>query len=241
MKFKRGLKYLFFLLLIVSLGLLYGFSLGRNLRKKVTEIKIEFVGENNNFLTNSMVDKLLIQSGQIVTNLEKSVIDLYGLENQVNQNPYVEQSSVFMHINGTIKTIVKQRTPIARILSEDDSYYIDKQGVKIPLSPVYSARVLLISGVEKEENLKEILALVTTILEDDFLNKEIVDIHKTNNNGYQFSVRSGNYKIDFGKLINIDIKFKKLKAFYNKAFLDKTIHEYKTINVTFHNQVVCTK
>tara|TARA_B110000208_G_scaffold191698_1_gene259638 strand:+ start:1150 stop:1875 length:726 start_codon:yes stop_codon:yes gene_type:complete len=241
MKFKKGLKYLFFLLLVVGLGLLYSFASKRNLQKKVTNIKIEFSGENTNFLTISMVDKLLIQNTKTVRNLKKSVIDLYGLENQVNKNPYVAKSSVFLDINGDIKTIVKQRSPIARVLHEDTSYYIDKQGVKIPLSAVYSARVLLISGVEKDGNFKEIVALVTTILEDDFLKKEIVEIHKLDNEEYQFSVRSGSYKIDFGKLINIDIKFKKLKAFYNKAFLDKTIREYKTINVKFHNQVVCTK
>ena len=241
MKFKKGLKYLFFLLLVVGLGLLYSFASKRNLQKKVTNIKIEFSGQNTNFLTISMVDKLLIQNTKTVRNLKKSVIDLYTLENQVNKNPYVAESSVFLDINGVIKTIVKQRSPIARVLHEDTSYYIDKQGVKIPLSAVYSARVLLISGVEKDGNFKEIVALVTTILEDDFLKKEIVEIHKLDNEEYQFSVRSGSYKIDFGKLINIDIKFKKLKAFYNKAFLDKTIREYKTINVTFHNQVVCTK
>ena len=151
------------------------------------------------------------------------------------------ESSVFLDLNGTIKTIVKQRAPIARVLHDDTSYYIDKQGVKIPLSPVHSARVLLISGVDKSEDLKEIVALVTTILDDDFLKKEIVEIHKLDNDEYQFSVRSGNYKIVFGQLINIDIKFKKLKAFYNKVYLDKTIHAYKTINVKFHNQVVCTK
>ena len=241
MKFKNLLKYLVFLLLTASLGFLYSFSSGRNLQKKVKDVKIEFSGENTNFLTISMVDKLLIQNTKTVRNLKKSVIDLYGLEDQVNKNPYVAESSVFMHINGTIKTIVKQRSPIARVLHEDTSYYIDKQGVKIPLSLIHSARVLLISGVDTSEDFKEIIALVTTILEDDFLKKEIVEIHKLDNEEYQFSVRSGNYKIDFGKLINIDIKFKKLKAFYNKAFLDKTIHEYKTINVKFHNQVVCTK
>jgi len=241
MKFKKVLKYLFFILLVISLSLLYSFASERNLQKKVKDIKIEFLGENTNFLTISMVDKLLIQNTKTVRNLKKSVIDLYGLEDQVNKNPYVAESSVFMHINGTIKTIVKQRSPIARVLHEDTSYYIDKQGVKIPLSLIHSARVLLISGVDTSEDFIEIIALVTTILDDDFLKKEIVEIHKLDNEEYQFSVRSGNYKIDFGKLINIDIKFKKLKAFYNKAFLDKTIHEYKTINVKFHNQVVCTK
>jgi len=37
------------------------------------------------------------------------------------------------------------------------------------------------------------------------------------------------------------IKFKKLKAFYNTTFADQTINNYRTINLKYHNQVVCTK
>ena len=91
MRLKRALKYLSFLLLMVGFGLLYSFSSARNLEKKVENIEIEFEGENTHFLTNSMVDKLLIQNRQTVKNLQKSVIDLYGLENQVSRNPYVEE------------------------------------------------------------------------------------------------------------------------------------------------------
>jgi cell division protein FtsQ len=56
-----------------------------------------------------------------------------------------------------------------------------------------------------------------------------------------FTVRSGNYRINFGDLNEIDSKIKKLKAFYSKVFLDSTIHKYKTINIKYHNQVVGEK
>ena len=68
------------------------------------------------------------------------------------------------------------------------------------------------------------------ILADSFLQKEIVGIQKSDVDEYQFSVRSGNYKIDFGKLTEIDLKFKKLKAFYNITFEDKTIPKRKRLN-----------
>jgi len=241
MKFKKILKYLLFLVLITSLGFLYSFSSLRNQQKKVSEIIIEFEDGDNNFLTHTMVNKLLIQNDSSVVNQAKSVINLYDLENQVAKNPYVEKASVFLTIQGELKSIIKQRTPVARIISKSDSYYIDKKGVKVPLSDNYSARVMLISGVEKEEETKELLPLISKILEDDFLRKEVVGIEKSDAEEYKFSVRSGNYKIDFGKLVEVDVKFKKLKAFYNKTFLDKTIQNYKTINVKYHNQVVCTK
>ncbi len=241
MQFKKFLKYLLFLVLIVVLGFLYSFSSKRNEQKKVTEIVVEFEAGENNFLTHSMVDKLLIQNKETVQNLEKSVINLYGLENNVSKNPYVEKASVFLTIGGQLKSTVKQRSPVARIISENESYYVDKQGVKVPLSENYSARVMLVSGIKNDNEIKEIMPLITLILADGFLQKELVGIHKSDDDEYQFSVRSGDHKIDFGKLSDVNVKFKKLKAFYNKTFLNKTIENYKTINVKYHNQVVCTK
>ena len=228
-------------MLVGSLSFLYSFSSKRNSYKKVKNIVIEFEAGDNGFLTHAMVDKLLIQNDSSVKNLAKTVIDLYSLEKVVSKNPYVENTSVFLTIAGTLKTILKQRTPVARIINRNSSYYIDKQGVKVPLSNNYSARVLLVSGVKKDKDLKELLPLILFVSEDNFLQKEVVGIQKFANDEYQFSVRSGDYKIDFGKLTEMDIKFKKLKAFYNKTFKDKTIQNYKKINVKYHNQVVCTK
>jgi len=241
MKFKRVLKYLLFVGIIGFLGFLYRFTSIRNNVKKVTNIEVKFDKGSNNFLTHAMVDKLLIQNNKTVVNQAKSTIDLYSLERNVSENPYVEKAAVFLTIGGLLKATIKQRTPMARILSSKGSYYVDKQGIKIPLSANYSARVLLVSGMESEVDVQGVLPLMGTILEDDFLQKEIVGIAKSADDTYTFSVRSGNYKIDFGKLTDIKLKFRKLKAFYNTTFDNKTIQEYKTIALKYHNQVVCTK
>ena len=241
MAFKRILKYLLFVVLIGFLSFLYSFTSVRNNHKKVTKIEVKFEEGNNNFLTHSMVNKLLIQNDTIVTNQAKSVIDLYNLENNVSKNPYGEKAAVFLTVQGVLKSVIKQRTPVARVVNKNDSYYIDKQGIKVPLSDNYSARVLLVSGVENEEDIEEILPLISTILKDDFLQKEIVGIVKSDVDTYEFSVRSGDYKIDFGRLSDVEMKFNKLKAFYNTTYKDKTIQEYKTITLKYHNQVVCTK
>ncbi len=241
MKLKRVLKYLLLVVLIGFLGFLYGFTSKRNNEKKVTKIEVKFEAGNNNFLTHAMVDKLLIQNNKTVQNQAKSMLDLYSLERSVSKNPYIEKAVVFLTIGGVVKATIKQRTPIARILSGKDSYYVDKQGVRMPLSANYSARVLLVSGVENAEDIQVILPLISTVLKDSFLQKEIVGIVKSADDTYEFSVRSGNYKINFGKLTEIELKFKKLKAFYNTTFKNKMIQEYKTIALKYHNQVVCTK
>jgi len=238
---KKAATYLFFILLIASLTFLYSFSSTKNYKKKIKNVAIEFVAGDNDFLTQEMVNKLLIQNSGDIKKQPKSVIDLQGLEHDVLSNPYIESATVFFTIDGVLKTIVKQRTPIARISTANSSYYIDKHGFKVPLSENYSARVMLITGNINEENLQEFTRFVNLILADDFLKKEIIGIHKTQNNEFVLSVRSGQYKIEFGSLEEINVKFKKLKAFYNKAFVDKTIEQYKTINLKYHNQVVCAK
>ena len=238
---RKALTYLFSLVLIGSLAFLYSFSSLKNSNKKIIKVAIEFVEGDNNFLTQQMVNKLLIQNNRNMKNQAKSTLDLQGLEHVVLSNPYIESATVFYTIDGVLKTIVKQRTPVARINTNNSSYYVDKQGVHVPLSTNYSARVILVTGAVNKDNLKEITAFVNVILADDFLKKEIIGIHKTQNKEYVLSVRSGQYKIELGSLEKMNVKFKKLKAFYNKAFVDKTIDQYKTINLKYHNQVVCAK
>ncbi len=238
---KKFLTYFIFVVLLGGIIFLYSFSSERNGEKKVEKVVVEFEEGINYFLTYKMVNKLLIENNQKTKNQRKSVIDLQGLEYNVLSNPYVEKATVFLTIDGLLKTRVKQRTPIARIKGSVRSYYIDKQGVIMPLSANYSARVILVTGVIRKENLKDVILLVNKILSDDFLKKEIVGIHKTKKNEFILSVRSGNQKIEIGDLDKMNIKFRKLKAFYNKAYVDKTIEQYRIINLKYLNQVVCTK
>lgn len=227
--------------MIVGLSFLYSFSGLKNSTKIIGEPVVVFEEGSNDFLTQEMVNKLLIQNQQEVKNQPKSVIDLQGLEYSVLSNPYIESATVFFTIDGVLNTIVKQRTPVARINTFDSSYYVDKHGVEVPLSDNYSARVILVTGKINKGDLKEITDFVNVILADDFLKKEIIGIHKTQKNEFVLSVRSGKYKIELGSLDEMSTKFKKLKAFYNKAFVDKTIEQYRTINLKYHNQVVCAK
>ena len=238
---KKVATYLSFFLLLMFLAFLYGFTTKRNGGKKVKNTVVEFQAGDNNFLTHSMVDKLLIQNNEFVKNQPKRLVDLHFLEANVSVNPYVEKAAVFLTVDGVLKTVIKQRTPIARIVDKNESYYVDKYGVEIPLSTNFSARVPLVLGVKGAEEIKELTKLITIINSNSFFAKEIIAIQKNIQNEYTFTVRSGDYKIIFGELVDVSEKFKKLIAFYNKAFKDKTINNYKTINVKYHNQVVCTK
>jgi cell division protein FtsQ len=241
MKLKKILKYIFFPILLVGIGFLYGFSNQRNSQQIITKSVVKFQSKEPYFLSEQIVNKLLIQNNATVKKQAKSVIDLYKLEEQVLENPYVEKVSLFITIDGKLNTFIKQREPIARILSGNSSYYVDSQGVKVPISENFSARVPVISGISNENEVSKLMVLLNKLVNDDFLSKEIIGIEFKDQNEYIFTVRSGNYRINFGDLTDIEKKTKKLKAFYSKVFLDSTIHKYKTINIKYHNQVVGEK
>ena len=241
MKLKKILKYIFLPILLGSIGFLYGFSNQRNSQQTITKSVVKFHSKEPYFLTEQIVNKLLIQNNATVKKQAKSVIDLYRLEEQVLENPYVEKVSLFITVDGNLNTVIKQREPIARILNGNSSYYVDSQAVKVPISENYSARVPVISGISNKNEVYKLIVLLNKIADDNFLSKEIIGIESKVQNEYLFTVRSGDYRINFGDLTEIERKIKKLKAFYNKAFLDSTIHKYKTINIKYHNQVVGEK
>ena len=241
MKLKKILKYIILPILLGGIGFLYGFSNQRNSQQIITKSVVKFQSNEPYFLTEEIVNKLLIQNNATVKKQAKSVIDLYKLEEQVLESSYVEKVSLFITVDGNLNTVIKQREPIARILNGNSSYYIDSQAVKVPISENYSARVPVISGISNEKEVSSLIVLLNRIVDDNFLSKEIIGIELRAQNEYMFTVRSGNYRINFGDLNEIDSKIKKLKAFYSKVFLDSTIHKYKTINIKYHNQVVGEK
>ncbi len=238
---KGKLKYIVSFVFLIFLLFLYGFSVERNNRKKVKEVEVKFdVGENQ-FLTHQEVDELLKQSIDSIKNVSKKSVNLHNLEKKVLENPYVEKASVYLTLDGDLKIFLKQRKPLARVVNSFGSYYIDKYGVKILLSSNFSSRVPLVAGIKVDDDINEIMKLIDFILDDEFLKKEIVGIERTPKGEYIFDIRSGDYKIEFGKFINEDIKVKKMKAFYNNISLNNLSNKYKKVNVKYNNQIVCTK
>lgn len=237
---KINWDYIIGILLVSLVVFLYGFSNLKNRTQKVADISIEFEQGDNLFMDYQMVNKLLIQNGGTVKNLTKSVIDLHNLEAKIRSHPMVESASVFLTVDGFLKAKIRQRTPIARVVVNNESYYIDRQAKSMPLSENFSARVLLISGYVKEQNNAEIQQLVTAILEDEFLKEQIIGVEIKPKNEYVLDTRVGDQKIILGKIDNLNQKFKNLGSFYIKTMADSTIYKYDSINLKYNKQVVAT-
>ena len=220
---------------------LYAFTSNRNLNRKLTKSEVIFVGDNNNFLKQETVNKLLIENKSDVKTIAKVEVDLNKLEKSINQQEMVQKCEVFLSIDGVIKAQVVQKTPIARCFNGSDSFYIDYEGHTMPLSNNFTARVPIVLGQINRKNRAKLAAVFKIIYNDEFLKENIIGIQILSNEDLIMTNRNFNYQIEFGKSSNVEKKFKNYKAFFQKAILDSTLAKYKNINLKFTQQVVCTK
>lgn len=228
-------------LMMIAILCLYSFTGKRNKNRKIVKAEVVFVGKNPLFVKQKVVNKMLIENKLDAKTIDRDALDLNKLEKTIDAHPMIEKSQVFVSVDGILKAVVKQKTPVARINDDVSSFYIDYNGTEMPLSSNYTARVLLVSGKINDKNREDLVKLVRLIYDDTFLKKNIIGMQIMSNNSVMLLNRSYDFKIDFGQLINVEQKFKNYKAFYQKVATDSSILKYKKIDLRFTKQVVCTK
>ncbi|RDI54710.1 cell division protein FtsQ/DivIB [Flavobacterium glaciei] len=229
------------LLMFVLVIFLFSFTSNRNANRKLTKSVVVFVGDNAPFVKQETVNKLLIENKKDASSIQKVNLDLNKLEITINAHEMIEKSDVFVSIDGVLKAVVKQKTPIARVFDNKGSFYIDYKGNRMPLSTNFTARVPLVSGGINKKNNEDLSDLFRLIYDDAFLKKNIIGIQIMPNGSLKMLNRNFEYQIDFGRMINVERKFKNYKAFFQKAILDSSLYKYKKIDLRFTEQVVCTK
>lgn len=229
------------LILMILIGL-YLFANQRSEAREIESVEVKFFGDGDHFITSQNVNNLLIQSFPKAFNINKSSIDLNSLESGVQGNEMVRRADVSVTVDGRLVADVWQRRAVGRVLNEGESFYIDSEGIIMPLSSNYTARVPIVVGKVDESNSKALTNLLKEIDEDDFLKKSITGITIDANQKIEMRSRDQDFKILFGSFDQSTKKFENYKAFMNYASKDSVlIGQYKTINLKFTQQVVCTK
>ena len=228
------------ILLIISIAALYAFTNQRNQQRSVNGISIDFVEDQSLFVTEEMVNKLLIQNYGSLKNVPKEKVVLNTIEKVIETNDMVKNAQVYLTINGKLKSKIAQRQPIGRIEGLTQ-FYLDVDGKKMPLSEKHSARVPIITGNITGKSLEDVYVILQFINDDDFLRKNIIGIHIEEEDNYQLRFRVENFVVNLGDVTDLEEKFSNFKAFYAKAMKDETLDEYKIVSLEFDNQVVCTK
>lgn len=98
---------------------------------------------------------------------------------------------------------------------------------------------------EREHNdFLNLIDLVAKLQSDKFWRAEIVQIVATRGRNRELSLtfipRSGNHRIHFGWIENVDDKLYRLRQFYDKVAVTSGWDSYKSVDLNYADRVVCT-
>lgn len=218
----------------------------------VTNIKILIPGADN-FIEREEIDAILKQSQGQLIGRKLEDINLHAIEEKIKSNPYIALSTVYADMDGVIHIEISQRQPLLRIISSSgQDFYIDKNGLKMPVSPNFTANVVVANGKILEHFSGRVDTLITKMASDLyktalFLKKDtlwdsqIEQIFVNDKDDIELIPRVGNQRIILGNADSLQTKMTNLMTFYKEAMPKVGWDTYKTINIKYTNQIVCEK
>ena len=245
----RILKIVGWLLLGMFLVVTFSFSFIESKDIICEDIHVNQVGEQAISLDKNRIISIVKSADNELFSKEFKMINTGLIEDELEKNPTVENAEVYKKIvnketnyKGILGVRINYRSPLVRVMANNTSYYLDSEGVRIPVSSDYSANVLVVSGnIEDEYCKNELLPFLKYIEENEFWKNQIEQIYITVNDEITLTPLVGDHFIDFGGLDNYQVKLRNLKAFYMQVLADNNWNKYKRINLKFENQVIGTK
>jgi cell division protein FtsQ len=188
-------------------------------------------------------------------------INISLLEKIINNNPFVREAEVFSTVDGKVNIVVKQRLPVLRVINNNnESFYVDGDGVFMPPSEKFTARVPVANGYiydRQNENyvrffsnadsstvkttVEKLFNIIQYTSKNKFWNDEIEQLYVNANGDIELVPRVGDHTIVVGNDEDLDEKFTKLLAFYKETLDEGGWNHYSVINLKYKDQVVCTK
>jgi cell division protein FtsQ len=183
----------------------------------------------------------------------------------LRKNQYLEKSDVHLSVEGQLVADVRQNNPILRVITIDGrSYYIDGKGRIMQADPKFPVRVVIASGfigLENQpqgKNIKsffdgkkkiapELLNLdkafkVSLALADDSIMKALTEqIYIPTDGKVAILTKTGTHTVVLGNATDLEEKFSKLLTFYKYGLPKVGWEKYRSINLAFKNQVICSK
>lgn len=254
---KKALNISMWLIIIAGLAVLVGFieTKHKKLTCKGLSVEIDY-GRAEVLISEGDISKRIHKKFDTLVGKKLSEINSVAIEDDINEIDFIENANVYTTLTGLMKINVSQRNPIVRVMNKfGQSYYIGEKGNLIPVKAGYSSRVPVASGnisyrfsdtlnlrlSTTNSELKDLYVLSTYIYNDVFLKAQIEQIYLNQDKEFELVPKVGRHLVLFGDISNMEIKFDKLKIFYDKGMKKAGWDTYKTINLKFKDQVICEK
>ena len=218
-------------------------------------ISIEKNAAHSDFVTEDDVYEMIGSNRNMLIGREITDFDIAEIESLIEDNPITLNCETYFTIKGEMNIKVRQRTPVIRVVAQNSEFYIDENGVEMPLSERASARVLVASGEIADDYqpnfnilsddgsklLQDIFTLTNKIRNDEMFLPIVEQIYVTKKQEFILGSKVGPARIEFGTIDGCDEKLKHLKAFFNAEKVRENWQQYKSLSLKFKNQIVCTK
>ncbi|SMB91499.1 cell division protein FtsQ [Hymenobacter roseosalivarius DSM 11622] len=253
MKLKPNAKnYLFATACLLLLSGLAVFAGVRQASRPVGGVIVTISNESNNyFISEQEVTALLTRDGnQRLEGARPEDVNLKALEARLKAHSFVREAQVYRDLAGNLHADVRQNRPIARLVHADtrrDSY-LDAEGHELPLSPLFTARVVPVArqgGIPlpatffRDSTGRRYLEVLRYIDEHPFWRAQVAEVFIGANGKLAFTQQIGDQRVEFGFPENISEKFAKLMVFYRQIPPVLGWDTYHRVNVEFKDQIIC--
>lgn len=193
----------------------------------------------------------LISKRDVAIILEKNKLNPMGktlkhirsksIEDILQKNPLIKTVNCVKTPDGNIQISIQQRCPKFRIVGMEN-YYVDTDRKKMPISSNCAAYVPVISGrVTETMATGKLYDFISFLEEHPFWNAQIEQIYVRDDLKIELVTRVGDAIVILGTLDDFPAKLKKLHKLYVYGFNKFGWNRYKTIDLQYKNQIVCTK
>lgn len=205
----------------------------------------------------------LIDRDAVINKLDGAQIDLvkgrplkdFNLnraEQLLESMPHVSNAEVWSSFTGKICILVEQRVPVLRIINaQQKSFYVDSNGLKMPLSSIGACRVPVASGNILEKSGKrdslttqignELWQLALFLRKNKTASALTAQIYVNEQEQLEIIPMMGNHTVILGDTSALNDKYFKLEALYRDGFREEDWNKYSLINLQFKELIVCQK
>jgi len=238
---KRFKSLIQFISVAVLMGALIVVSQFQQEVRPASHIDIRFDQKKETLVDADSVNKLLIQIVQQYSASLKDGIVLNKAEKGIESMSGVRNAEVFSTISGVLVAEIQQKKVCAKVIGSKP-YYIDELGGEVPLTSRYEPEVPLIRQSETFEiEGSDVIEILSGIESRELLNKDLKEIKQIGSHRFSLLFNSLPFEVIVGEAVNIEQKMTKLIAFLIKAEQEKSLGQYRMVNLSFNNQVVATK
>jgi|SRR5690606_10984083 len=251
-KWRKLLYASLWLITLGGLGFLMSFIEVKSSEYACNDLQVIIPGEQS-FIVREDIDKVLENTQGELVGKTLSAIPIHEIEEDLRAIPFVEKAIVSKDISGKISISIKQREAVLRVINQMGSdFYLDSDGLKMPLSAHYAPHVLVANGWINEVYSKSLDSIQTPQLEDLFeiaqyirqdtlWDSQIEQLYLNSQGKIEMVPRVGNQRITIGNAESLDEKFDKLLVFYKKIIPSVGWDAYRSVDLSFAGQLVCER